>query len=68
LKDATTQTSEGQRGAHQLNKRATLDRRVPLFGLLRKLTRYKLTKRRRISQFFEAAPILFAAALRFTIL
>jgi hypothetical protein len=35
---------ERERSAHQLDERATLDRIVPLFRLLRKLTLDKLTK------------------------
>ena len=44
LKNATTQTRERERRAHHLDERAALDRIVPFFRLLRKLTRHKLTK------------------------
>src|SRR5437868_12940637 len=68
LKDATTQASQRERSAHQLDERATLDRIVPTFGLLRKLTRYEFAKHRRVSQFLETAPILLTAARRLIVL
>src|SRR5215510_5267119 len=68
LKNATTQTSQRQRRAHQLHERAALDWVVPSLSLLRKLTLYKLTKQRRVSQFVEAAPVFLPAARRLGIL
>src|SRR5690349_4704955 len=62
LKNTTTQARQRERRPHQLDECATLDRIVPLFRLLRKLTRHKLTKHRRISQFFKTAPEFLAAA------
>jgi hypothetical protein len=68
LKNATTQARQRERRTHQLDKRATLYGRVKPFCLLRKLTRYKLTKYRAVSQLLDAAPISLATARRFIIL
>src|SRR5262249_7809775 len=68
LKDATTQAGESQRRAHQFDERAALDRVMPLLRLLRKLARDKLTKLRRISQFFKTAPVFLPATRRLSIL
>src|SRR5215510_10197018 len=68
LKNAPAQPRQRQRRAHQLHERAALDRVVPPFSLLRKLTLNKLTKQRRVSQFVEAAPVFLPAARRLGIL
>src|SRR6185503_4933690 len=44
LKNATAHSRERERCAHQLDERATLERIIPTFRLLRKLTRNEFTK------------------------
>ena len=58
LKRATAQAGQRQRSAHQLQKRAALDRIVPLFSVLRIFAFDKLAKLRSVRQFFKTAPIL----------
>src|SRR6266550_2140684 len=59
LKRTATETRERQRGAHQLQECAAFKRIVPLFGSLRKLTRDKFAKLRRVGKLLKRAPILF---------
>src|SRR6185369_12215681 len=68
LKHATTQTHQRQRSAHQLHKRATLERIGPTFRLLRKLTSNKVAEHWRVSQLVQTAPVLFPWARSFLIL
>ncbi len=60
LEHATAEARERQRRAHQLQKRAPLDRIVPLFSMLRVFAGDEFTKLRRVRQLFETAPKLLA--------
>src|ERR1041385_4739570 len=68
LKNAATQAGESERRAHEFNKRAPLNRVIPLLGLWRNLARNKLTKSWRVSDFLKTAPVFLPATRRVSIL
>ena len=54
------QTSQGDRGAHQLHKSATGNRIYPLGSMLRKLAPQGILEIGRVGQLIDGAPVPFA--------
>src|ERR1700722_6658226 len=51
---------KGERGGHQLQEIATVDRLIPLRSLTRKFAMEQLFELRIVGEFFQSTPILFA--------